>query len=221
MFITGLTFMQYPTAVATRCFAFDPTENQPDDTKGLIMIPNVGNMSFYMSTMICDFASEILDQFASIVGLENKFPGRNTYFFFLQAERIEKLKILESPIPAGYIPRTFDVNNGNRLVQPQPSTSSPHQNNRNSQPGPMPASSISSSFLKRASTTASNNNRKSMASANSPPTPKPSLSRSTTFTGSLTGGDAGRTIQRTPGRIKKLLADFYLLAGRLPDAIKQ
>lgn len=31
------------------------------------MIPNVGNMSFYMSTMICDFASEILDQFASIV----------------------------------------------------------------------------------------------------------------------------------------------------------
>lgn len=34
-------------------------------------------------------------------------------------------------------------------------------------------------------------------------------------------GDAGRTLQRTPGRIKKLLADFYLLAGRLPDAVKQ
>jgi hypothetical protein len=53
--------------VATRCFAFDPTENQPDDTKGLIMIPNVGNMSFYMSTMMCDFASELLNQFEMIV----------------------------------------------------------------------------------------------------------------------------------------------------------
>ena len=31
------------------------------------MIPNVGNMSFYMSTMICDFASEILEQFALLV----------------------------------------------------------------------------------------------------------------------------------------------------------
>ncbi|KAG1077610.1 hypothetical protein G6F42_024731 [Rhizopus arrhizus] len=113
---------QYPTAVATRCFAFDPTENQPDDTKGLIMIPNVGNMSFYMSTMICDFASEILDQFASI------------------AERIESLKVLESPIPAGYIPRSFDINNGNsRMIQPQPSSSSPHQPNRNSQPLQIPA----------------------------------------------------------------------------------
>ena len=58
---------KYPTAVATRCFAFDPTENQPDDTKGLIMIPNVGNMSFYMSTMMCDFASELLSQFEAIV----------------------------------------------------------------------------------------------------------------------------------------------------------
>lgn len=53
--------------MATRCFAFDPTETQEDDTKGLIMIPNVGNMSFYMSTMICDFASEILNQFALLV----------------------------------------------------------------------------------------------------------------------------------------------------------
>lgn len=27
--------------------------------------------------------------------------------------------------------------------------------------------------------------------------------------------------KRTPGRIRKLLADFYLLAGQLPDAIHQ
>jgi hypothetical protein len=27
--------------------------------------------------------------------------------------------------------------------------------------------------------------------------------------------------KRTPARIKKLMGDFYLLAGRLPDAIDQ
>ncbi|KAI7900256.1 TRAPP II complex [Cokeromyces recurvatus] len=195
---------QYPTAIATRCFAFDPTENQPDDTKGLIMIPNVGNMSFYMSTMICDFASEILDQFAAI------------------AERIENLKVLESPLPVGYTPKSFEQSNGNQMIQPQPSTSSPyHQNNKNSQSGPTPVSSISSSFLKRASSTI-NNNRKGLNANNPPPTPKPSLTRSSTFTGTSlsAASDTSRTIQRTPGRIKKLLADFYLLAGRLPDAIK-
>lgn len=62
--------------MATRCFAFDPTETQEDDTKGLIMIPNVGNMSFYMSTMICDFASEILNQFALLV-IENHPQKQN------------------------------------------------------------------------------------------------------------------------------------------------
>jgi hypothetical protein len=178
--------------VATRCFAFDPNENQPDDTKGLIMIPNVGNMSFYMSTMICDFASEILDQFASI------------------AKRIENLKALESPVSSvnGMLPKKFGD------MAPQPSSSSPmKQQQRVSQP-PAPSPSISSSFLKRASTTAVRNNQKQ-------PPPSPTPSRSSTFSSLTVGGDAGRTKQRTPGRIKKLLADFYLLAGRLPDAIEQ
>jgi hypothetical protein len=52
------------------------------------MIPNVGNMSFYMSTMICDFASEILNQFAILVRIQkknNKNVGRkqqiNTFVY--------------------------------------------------------------------------------------------------------------------------------------------
>ena len=59
--------MKYHTAVAHRCFAFDPSEDQPDDTKGLIMIPNVGEMNFYMSTMISDFANNILTEFGNLV----------------------------------------------------------------------------------------------------------------------------------------------------------
>ncbi|KAI8881361.1 Trs120-domain-containing protein [Backusella circina FSU 941] len=70
---------KYPTAIATRCFAFDPIETQQDDTKGLIMIPNVGNISFYMTTMISDFASDILAQFENL------------------AHRLESFIFLESP----------------------------------------------------------------------------------------------------------------------------
>ncbi|KAI8991231.1 TRAPP II complex [Mycotypha africana] len=222
---------QYPTAIATRCFAFDPTENQPDDTKGLIMIPNVGNMSFYMSTMICDFASEVLDQFAFI------------------AERIERLTLLKSPHQATFLfsgptsPGWLRKQTTNNVpIRPQPSMSTPQKstvNSRQSQaPAPMPTPSLSSSFLRRAATSASKDNRKSLvnttttaldtnspsATMEPPPSPRPSMTRSTTFSKIMppTIDDESKdhqTRQRTPGRIKKLLGDFYLLAGRLPDAL--
>ncbi|KAG2204837.1 hypothetical protein INT47_004112 [Mucor saturninus] len=160
---------KYPTAVATRCFAFDPTETQEDDTKGLIMIPNVGNMSFYMSTMICDFASEILNQFA------------------LLANRIEHLSVLESPLP-------------NIIHLPQRSRPSPHQN-RFSQPPISVSPSNSASLSKRASL-------------------QPSIQTASPYHHSnLSTGDTIRAKKRTPGRIRKLLGDFYLLSGRLPDAV--
>ncbi|CAO3620541.1 unnamed protein product [Cunninghamella echinulata] len=64
-FITSLE--KYSTTPITRCFAFDPIDSQPDDTKGVIMIPNVGDISFYLNTMMYDFASELLSQFSLLV----------------------------------------------------------------------------------------------------------------------------------------------------------
>ncbi|KAI9478517.1 MAG: TRAPP II complex [Benjaminiella poitrasii] len=146
---------KYPTAIANRCFAFDPSETQEDDTKGLIMIPNVGNMSFYMSTMICDFASEILEQFGAI------------------AKNIENLQVLESPLPSRIQIKHEQENESKRFsLQPQRL----HHHRRQ-------------------------------------------LSSSSTSTISTTAGESMRTVKRTPGRIRKLLGDLYLLAGRLPDAI--
>lgn len=55
------------------------------------MIPNVGNMSFYMSTMICDFASEILDQFATIVCISFTINTNNFINFLLN--RLDVLKV--------------------------------------------------------------------------------------------------------------------------------
>ncbi|KAI9025957.1 TRAPP II complex [Phycomyces nitens] len=214
------TLDKYPTAVATRCYAFDPTETQPDDTKGLIMIPNVGNMSFYISTMICDFASEILTQFATIAG------------------RIESLQVLESPIPLTYTAHRFDPVHHPQPHSPQPqsslqqraplpSISSPNPQGDQSRPNyrasqplppPVPTQSASSSFLKRASTSAASRPPPTKLAPMPAPSPNPSTSRSTSAHGPISS-DIGKTKRRTPGRIKKLLADFYLLAGRLPDAV--
>ena len=65
-----------------RCFAFEPSENQADDTKGLIMIPNVGQLGFYMSTMISDFASELLTTFGGLV---------RCLFFVEESEKSNKI----------------------------------------------------------------------------------------------------------------------------------
>ncbi|KAG2187872.1 hypothetical protein INT44_000622, partial [Umbelopsis vinacea] len=200
---------KYPTAVATRCFAFDPTENQPDDTKGLIMIPNVGNMSFYMSTMMCDFASELLSQFEMI------------------AHRIETLQMLESPLQNNMLGPPTNIRASfpsSASVLPQPSMSSPDLNppppaNLSSArtPSPVPIASSSTSFLKRSSTTATRSATKSPLPSEQPRSP--TMNRSYSASNMLGSGEITKTKRRTPGRIQKLLADFYLLAGRLPDAV--
>ncbi|CAO3668784.1 unnamed protein product [Umbelopsis ramanniana] len=200
---------KYPTAVATRCFAFDPTENQPDDTKGLIMIPNVGNMSFYMSTMMCDFASELLNQFEMI------------------AHRIEKLQMLESPLQNNVLGPPTNIRASfpsSAALLPQPSMSSPDLNppppaNLSSArtPSPVPMASSSTSFLKRSSTTTTRSATKSPIPSEQPRSP--TMNRSYSASNMLGSGEITKTKRRTPGRIQKLLADFYLLAGRLPDAV--
>ncbi|KAI8359399.1 TRAPP II complex [Mortierella sp. GBAus27b] len=65
---------KYPTAVANQCFAFDPSEQQPDDLRGggVIMIPNVGNTSSYLRVLICDLARTVLTEFENIAGVIGK-----------------------------------------------------------------------------------------------------------------------------------------------------
>lgn len=155
------------------------------------MIPNVGNMSFYMSTMICDYSSEILEQFAILVTTWSISIQSLTNLF--QANRIEKLQLLESPLPTTIqIPRR-----------------DPQQ--RYSQSSPVSPRISTSTVSKRSS-----------YQPTSPATrPENHHHRFSTNTIHLAGstGESIRTRKRTPGRIRKLLGDFYLLAGRLPDAV--
>ncbi|KAG0291097.1 hypothetical protein BGZ96_005499 [Linnemannia gamsii] len=65
---------KYPSAVANQCFAFDPSEQHPDDLRGggVIMIPNVGNTSSYLRVLICDLTRTILTEFENIAGAIGK-----------------------------------------------------------------------------------------------------------------------------------------------------
>lgn len=57
-----------------RCFAFEPSDNQDDDDKNIIMIPNqsIEQTSFYMHTMVNDIATTLLKKFQKIsVDLSN------------------------------------------------------------------------------------------------------------------------------------------------------
>lgn len=58
-----------PSVLISRCFAFEPSESQADDIKGLILIPNQADrLDFYMSAMISDFSASMLAAFSHYVG---------------------------------------------------------------------------------------------------------------------------------------------------------
>lgn len=54
---------------ATRCYAFNPRENQNDNAEGLVVIPNVGDLDFYINTLLAELASNMLAGVSSIVRL--------------------------------------------------------------------------------------------------------------------------------------------------------
>ncbi|KAJ2551700.1 hypothetical protein EV175_003593, partial [Coemansia sp. RSA 1933] len=55
------TLSRHTTAVAYRCWAFDPLPDQPDDVPGVTVIPNAGGtLLFYLQTLLCDFAGTMV-----------------------------------------------------------------------------------------------------------------------------------------------------------------
>ncbi|KAJ3160687.1 hypothetical protein HDU86_000446 [Geranomyces michiganensis] len=69
---------RYPAVLASRCFAFEPTEQQADDTRGCIMIPDdPKKLSFYLQTQINDLANELLVAFGNMAAHAEKRPMIN------------------------------------------------------------------------------------------------------------------------------------------------
>ncbi|KAI8907040.1 TRAPP II complex [Powellomyces hirtus] len=69
---------RYPAVLASRCFAFEPTEQQADDTRGCIMIPDdPKKLSFYLQTQVNDLANELLIAFGNMAAHAEKRPMIN------------------------------------------------------------------------------------------------------------------------------------------------
>ncbi|KAK3829976.1 MAG: TRAPP II complex [Linnemannia gamsii] len=131
---------KYPSAVANQCFAFDPSEQHPDDLRGggVIMIPNVGNTSSYLRVLICDLTRTILTEFENI------------------ASAIGKRQDIESPNPAISVYTRNGPNSG-----PMPSavnvTSMPDMSVNGIKPLTAPPSAMT--------TSGTSNHQRSMSSA--------------------------------------------------------
>ena len=59
----------------SRCFAFEPSDNPAPDakeSKGLELVPNEGQLSHYLSSMINAFANDMIIAFGALVFLISK-----------------------------------------------------------------------------------------------------------------------------------------------------
>ncbi|KAJ3313765.1 hypothetical protein HDV04_001569 [Boothiomyces sp. JEL0838] len=155
---------RYPNSMVHRCFAFEPKEDQLDDTKGIIMIPNVGDVSFYLQTMINDLTTDLLTGFSSL------------------ANQLEKRSVIQMPL---LISQTF-----------QQEVESPVAMSPVASPVVVKMMDSSGNLL----------NAESQLSQYSQPS-------SISFVSSILNPD--KTKKRTPARSQKLLADLYLMVGRL------
>ena len=62
---------KHPKVLASRCYAFDPSDSQRDDVVdgNVVVIPNVGDLNFYMSTLLADFSASLLHELSNMVAL--------------------------------------------------------------------------------------------------------------------------------------------------------
>ena len=159
--------------MAHRCFAFEPKADQSDDTKGVIMIPNVGDIGFYLQTMVGDFTADLLLALS------------------LMAGQLERKTLVQGPV----IISPFFTSAGD---------SAPLENG-------IPSQVLVSAQGNGISTPSSI--PKIMEGDQHTPS-----SGTPTIMSSLNNNEKSK--KRSPARVHKLMADLYLLAGRIELALQ-
>lgn len=91
-----------PKTFATKVYGFGPSEQQLDEgrrmkeSEGLVMIPETGDVSFYMNTVLADFASEVLWEFSNMVRLRVSrlsLPSQRSLTFLSPPGRSTRIQI--------------------------------------------------------------------------------------------------------------------------------
>ncbi|GJN91136.1 hypothetical protein Rhopal_004154-T1 [Rhodotorula paludigena] len=208
-----------PKTFATKVYGFDPTDEQLDEgrkfkeSEGLVMVPGAGDISFFLKTVLADFASDVLFEFSNMAAqLESRTsiptpqetPGVAAPFSFVPSKATAQSTIAtyaasqqRADSPAQPKPQQ-PVNLTSLGIAPPPQSRTAH--------GPLGGSTTGNrdGFLYGASI---QTNMATQAGAAPSPPPGSQLV------------DA-RSRKRVAGREKKLMGDMWLLAGRLPEAIE-
>lgn len=112
-----LLLKQHPQVLATRCYAFSASEAQKDNVEGLVVIPTVGNLHFYMATLLADFCASLLHGLSDLAfALEKRLvvegPSENI--------RPDVLAVLNSRDSMSSISRTSTPDLSRRSSTPLP-----------------------------------------------------------------------------------------------------
>ncbi|GAA6060047.1 hypothetical protein JCM10212_001044 [Sporobolomyces blumeae] len=213
-----------PKTFATKVYGFDPSEAQLDEgrsfkeSEGMVMVPGEGDVSFFLKTLLADFASEILWEFSNMAAqLESRtsiptpqeVPASSTPFAY--ASPRPQLRNSSSSYTSPPTPTT-----ANSPLPPIPTNGQPSVNLAALGIAPPPQSrtalgtrggSVSGNqhgFL-YGSSIATNMQATQPSAAPSPPPGAGLVDQ--------------RARKRVAGREKKLMGDLWLLSGRIPDAI--
>jgi hypothetical protein len=194
---------------AKRCFVFEDGDGATNldlggSLQGLVVIPSLmGNKKLYIGTLLADLCSQILGEFGVVVCVPIAVNAWYRLITSCQA------KTLESPVGNEYL---------NSAVLPvlPPLSDMPkpldNQNKHDSLP-PLPP----------------HNKQQELGSASSSPNRQPIAKRTASSTSvyrqasvGVSGPKkrlAGIGVASSHGRLFKVLGDFFLLAGRLDDAL--
>ncbi|GAA5896374.1 hypothetical protein JCM6882_000998 [Rhodosporidiobolus microsporus] len=201
-----------PKTFATKVYGFDPSEKQLDEgrkfkeSEGLVMVPGAGDVSFFLKTVLADFAGEVLWEFSNMAAqLESRTsiptpqeaPGALNPF---------------SLVPAKANPRS-SISSSNGITSPI--AVKPQQ--------PVNLTSLGIAPPPQSRTTFGHGSAAGHADGFSYPSAVPSsVTSPPPATASPPPGSQlvdARARKRVAGREKKLMGDMWLLAGRLTEAI--
>lgn len=218
----------YPEVLASRCYGFNSVDDQTDDVKGLVIIPSVGDTTFYLGTLLADFAGSLLAEFSSIF---TTLESRSTVETPRETQVTNPFEFLPSrPTAHTAISSYTNLSKAPGISLPaQPIRRSSAPVSRSASPPIPPVRQPSVNMLSPGLSLAppsqartalgigghQSGNRDGFLygkNINSQPqiqavTPEPSVT------------SALKARKRMAGRVRKLAGDLYLLGGRIQEAV--
>ncbi|KAJ2656358.1 hypothetical protein IWW48_005080 [Coemansia sp. RSA 1200] len=240
------TLSRHTTAVAYRCWAFDPLPEQLDDVNGVTVIPNAGGtLLFYLQTLLCDFAGTMLSALDLMVkSIEDKSGLQTPTENAMQSPFRRSSSSLEKDAVSPATSSVSDMHGGRRSIQETSTAAAQTMTRRVSQANfvrrestqSLPAGDVTSGGGGGGGGAASTPGGSSQASSRQgrfggeidrdivtanmgkPDMVHPSLSPSDSAREKKQVANNSMGDSASSGRLKKLQGDLYLMSGRLGEA---